>query len=69
MSSAQAPVKRRRGPSRSGGAVSLFRDNFQDGRSLLVEHPEVLAEGMVFVLETYWPSTAAGARRVEEELL
>jgi Xaa-Pro aminopeptidase len=35
-----------------------------------LEHPEVLEEGMVFALETYWPSTDGwGAARIEEELV
>jgi Xaa-Pro aminopeptidase len=35
-----------------------------------LDHPEVLEEGMVFALETYWPSTDGwGASRIEEELV
>jgi Xaa-Pro aminopeptidase len=35
-----------------------------------LEHPEILEEGMVFALETYWPSTDGwGAARIEEELV
>jgi Xaa-Pro aminopeptidase len=35
-----------------------------------LDHPEVLEEGMVFALETYWPSTDGwGAARIEEELV
>jgi Xaa-Pro aminopeptidase len=34
------------------------------------DHPEVLEEGMVFALETYWPSAdGIGAARIEEELV
>src|SRR5699024_6955639 len=35
-----------------------------------LDHPEVLEEGMVFALETYWPSAdGRGAARIEEELV
>src|SRR5690554_4300649 len=35
-----------------------------------LEHPEVLEEGMVFALETYWPSADGwGAARIEEEVV
>jgi Xaa-Pro aminopeptidase len=35
-----------------------------------LDHPEVLEEGMVFALETYWPSADGwGAARIEEELV
>jgi Xaa-Pro aminopeptidase len=35
-----------------------------------IDHPEVLEEGMVFALETYWPATDGwGAARIEEELV
>jgi Xaa-Pro aminopeptidase len=35
-----------------------------------LDHPEILEEGMVFALETYWPSTDGwGAARIEEELV
>lgn len=35
-----------------------------------LEHPEVLQEGMVFALETYWPSSDGwGAARIEEEVV
>jgi Xaa-Pro aminopeptidase len=34
------------------------------------EHPEILEEGMVFALETYWPATDGwSAARIEEELV
>ncbi|MEV8272227.1 Xaa-Pro peptidase family protein [Microbacterium sp. NPDC077184] len=34
------------------------------------DHPEVLEEGMVFALETYWPSSDGwGAARIEEEVV
>jgi len=34
------------------------------------DHPEVLEEGMVFALETYWPSAdGIGAARIEEEVV
>ncbi len=32
-------------------------------RMISLEHPEVLEEGMVFALETYWPARTAGRRR------
>jgi Xaa-Pro aminopeptidase len=39
-------------------------------RLVSLEHPEVLQEGMVFALETYWPSSDGwGAARIEEELV
>ncbi|QNE45811.1 aminopeptidase P family protein [Glaciihabitans sp. INWT7] len=39
-------------------------------RLVSLEHPEVLEEGMVFALETYWPSAdGIGAARIEEELV
>ncbi|MES2094622.1 MAG: Xaa-Pro peptidase family protein [Actinomycetota bacterium] len=39
-------------------------------RLVSIEHPEVLEEGMVFALETYWPSAdGIGAARIEEELV
>jgi Xaa-Pro aminopeptidase len=35
-----------------------------------LEHPETLEEGMVFALETYWPSSDGwGAARIEEEVV
>lgn len=35
-----------------------------------LEHPEVLEEGMVFALETYWPAADGwGAARIEEEVV
>lgn len=35
-----------------------------------IDHPEVLEEGMVFALETYWPASDGwGAARIEEELI
>ena len=35
-----------------------------------LDHPEELEEGMVFALETYWPSSDGwGAARIEEELV
>ncbi len=35
-----------------------------------LEHPEVLQEGMVFALETYWPAAEGiGAARIEEEVV
>ncbi|MGN6244946.1 MAG: M24 family metallopeptidase [Motilibacteraceae bacterium] len=35
-----------------------------------LEHPEVLEEGMVFALETYWPAADGwGAARIEEEIV
>jgi len=35
-----------------------------------LDHPEVLQEGMVFALETYWPASDGwGAARIEEELV
>jgi Xaa-Pro aminopeptidase len=39
-------------------------------RLVSFEHPEVLEEGMVFALETYWPSKDGfGAARIEEEVV
>jgi Xaa-Pro aminopeptidase len=39
-------------------------------RMISLEHPEVLEEGMVFALETYWPSKDGwGAARIEEEVV
>jgi Xaa-Pro aminopeptidase len=39
-------------------------------RLVSLEHPEVLEKGMVFALETYWPSAdGLGAARIEEELV
>jgi Xaa-Pro aminopeptidase len=39
-------------------------------RLVSFDHPEVLEEGMVFALETYWPASDGwGAARIEEELV
>ena len=39
-------------------------------RLVSLEHPETLHEGMVFALETYWPSAdGIGAARIEEEVV
>ena len=39
-------------------------------RLVSLDHPEALEEGMVFALETYWPSKdGIGAARIEEELV
>jgi Xaa-Pro aminopeptidase len=39
-------------------------------RLVSLDHPEVLEEGMVFALETYWPSSdGIGAARIEEEVV
>jgi Xaa-Pro aminopeptidase len=39
-------------------------------RLVSFDHPEVLEEGMVFALETYWPSAdGIGAARIEEEVV
>lgn len=39
-------------------------------RLVSLEHPEVLQVGMVFALETYWPSAdGIGAARIEEEVV
>lgn len=39
-------------------------------RLVSLEHPEVIEEGMVFALETYWPSVDGwGAARIEEEVV
>ncbi len=39
-------------------------------RLVSLDHPEVLEEGMVFALETYWPSAdGLGAARIEEEVV
>ena len=39
-------------------------------RLVSLDHPETLVEGMVFALETYWPSAdGIGAARIEEEIV
>lgn len=39
-------------------------------RLVSLDHPETIEEGMVFALETYWPSAdGVGAARIEEELV
>lgn len=39
-------------------------------RLVSLDHPEVLQKGMVFALETYWPSADGwGAARIEEEVV
>lgn len=39
-------------------------------RLVSLDHPEELKEGMVFALETYWPSAdGVGAARIEEEVV
>jgi Xaa-Pro aminopeptidase len=39
-------------------------------RLVSLDHPEVLEEGMVFALETYWPAKDGwGAARIEEEVV
>ncbi|MGH3262712.1 MAG: M24 family metallopeptidase, partial [Trebonia sp.] len=39
-------------------------------RLVSLDHPEVLEEGMVFALETYWPAADGwGAARIEEEVI
>src|SRR6266404_5302893 len=39
-------------------------------RLVSLDHPEVIEEGMVFALETFWPSTDGwSAARIEEELV
>ena len=39
-------------------------------RMISIDHPEVLEEGMVFALETYWPAKDGwSAARIEEELV
>jgi Xaa-Pro aminopeptidase len=39
-------------------------------RMVSIDHPEVIQEGMVFALETFWPSTDGwSAARIEEELV
>jgi Xaa-Pro aminopeptidase len=39
-------------------------------RLVSLDHPEVLQEGMLFALETYWPSADGwGAARIEEEVV
>ena len=39
-------------------------------RLISLEHPEVIEEGMVFALETFWPATDGwSAARIEEELV
>jgi Xaa-Pro aminopeptidase len=39
-------------------------------RLVSLDHPEVIEEGMVFALETFWPTTDGfGAARIEEQLV
>ncbi|HEY5437879.1 MAG TPA: M24 family metallopeptidase [Acidimicrobiales bacterium] len=39
-------------------------------RMVSLDHPEILEEGMVFALETYWPAKDGwSAARIEEELV
>ncbi|HEU0180882.1 MAG TPA: M24 family metallopeptidase, partial [Agromyces mariniharenae] len=39
-------------------------------RLVSLDHPEVLEEGMLFALETYWPASDGwGAARIEEEVV
>lgn len=39
-------------------------------RLVSLQHPEVIEEGMLFALETYWPSSDGwGAARIEEEVV
>ena len=39
-------------------------------RLVSFEHPEVIEEGMLFALETYWPASDGwGAARIEEEVV
>ena len=39
-------------------------------RLVSLDHPEVIEEGMVFALETFWPSTDGwSAARIEEQLV
>lgn len=38
-------------------------------RLVSLDHPEVLEEGMVFALETYWPAKDGSAARIEEEIV
>ena len=39
-------------------------------RLVSLEHPEVIEEGMVFALETFWPASDGwSAARIEEELV
>ncbi len=39
-------------------------------RMISFDHPEVLEEGMVFALETYWPAADGwSASRIEEEVV
>jgi Xaa-Pro aminopeptidase len=39
-------------------------------RLVSLDHPEIIQEGMVFALETYWPSADGwGAARIEEEVV
>jgi Xaa-Pro aminopeptidase len=39
-------------------------------RLVSLDHPEILEEGMVFALETYWPAADGwGAARIEEEIV
>jgi hypothetical protein len=39
-------------------------------RLVSLDHPEIIEEGMVFALETFWPATDGwSAARIEEELV
>ena len=38
-------------------------------RLVSLDHPEVIQEGMVFALETFWPSTDGLAARIEDQLV
>lgn len=38
-------------------------------RLVSLEHPEVIQEGMVFALETFWPSSDGLAARIEDQLV
>ena len=50
------------------GLIDLGEANLQPLVSL--DHPEVIEEGMVFALETFWPATDGwSAARIEEELV
>ena len=52
-----------------GGGLAIWEKPIFS-RLVSLEHPEVLEEGMVFALETYWPAGDGwSAARIEEELV
>jgi hypothetical protein len=57
------------GRSQDGVGLSIWEKPIFS-RLVSLDHPEVLETGMVFALETYWPSAdGIGAARIEEEVV